>query len=127
MDFHTKEDCLDFMIKKLEKDGVVKKEFRKSVYKRESIGSTVLENGIAIPHGMPAEVNKIGLVILTLKRPIRWSNNWEDMIFLMAVPEDKTNEFESMVLELYGMISNIEAVEELKKITSIDEFLLIVK
>ena len=26
MDFHTKEDCLDFMIKKLEKDGVVKKE-----------------------------------------------------------------------------------------------------
>ncbi|WP_462349321.1 BglG family transcription antiterminator [Holdemanella biformis] len=127
MDFHTKEDCLDFMIKKLEKDGVVKKEFRKSVYKRESIGSTVLENGIAIPHGMPAEVNKIGLVILTLKRPIKWSNNWVDMIFLMAVPEDKTNEFESMVLELYGMISNIEAVEELKKITSIDEFLLIVK
>lgn len=127
MDFHTKEDCLDFMIKKLEKDGVVKKEFRKSVYKRESIGSTVLENGIAIPHGMPAEVNKIGLVILTLKRPIKWSNNWVDMIFLMAVPEDKTNEFESMVLELYGMISNIEAVEELKKFTSIDEFLLIVK
>lgn len=27
----------------------------------------MLENGIAIPHGMPAEVNKIGLVILTLK------------------------------------------------------------
>ena len=49
------------------------------------------------------------------------------MIFLMAVPEDKTNEFESMVLELYGMISNIEVVEELKKFTSIDEFLLIVK
>lgn len=127
MDFYTKEDCLDFMIKKLEKDGVVKKGFRKSVYKRESIGSTVLENGIAIPHGMPAEVNKIGLVILTLKRPIKWSNNWVDMIFLMAVPEDKTNEFESMVLELYGMISNIEVVEELKKFTSIDEFLLIVK
>lgn len=127
MDFHTKEDCLDFMIKKLEKDGVVQKGFRKSVYKRESIGSTVLENGIAIPHGMPAEVNKIGLVILTLKRPIKWSNNWVDMIFLIAVPEDKTNEFESMILELYGMISDIEVVEELKKFTSIDEFLLIIK
>ena len=67
------------------------------------------------------------MCLLTLKRPIKWSNNWVDMIFLMAVPEDKTNEFESMVLELYGMISNIEAVEELKKFTSIDEFLLIVK
>ena len=109
------------MIKKLEKTDVVKKGFRKSVYKRESIGSTVLENGVAIPHGIPTEVNEIGLVILTLKRPIKWSNNWVDMIVLMAVPEDKTIEFESMILELYEMISNTDIIEEIKKIKSIDE------
>lgn len=121
LDFQTKEECLDFMIKKLEKTDVVKKGFRKSVYKRESIGSTVLENGVAIPHGIPTEVNEIGLVILTLKRPIKWSNNWVDMIVLMAVPEDKTIEFESMILELYEMISNTDIIEEIKKIKSIDE------
>ena len=49
LDFNTKEDCLDFMIKKLEKDDIVKEGFRKSVYKRENIGSAVLENGVAIP------------------------------------------------------------------------------
>lgn len=118
LDFQTKEECLDFMIKKLEKTDVVKKGFRKSVYKRESIGSTVLENGVAIPHGIPTEVNEIGLVILTLKRPIKWSNNWVDMIVLMAVPEDKTIEFESMILELYEMISNTDIIEEIKKIKS---------
>ena len=121
LDFHTKEDCLDFMIKKLEKDDIVKEGFRKSVYKRESIGSAVLENGVAIPHGLPTEVNEIGLVILTLKRPIRWSTSWVDMIVLIAVPEDKIIEFESMVLELYEMISNTDVLEEIKKIKSIDE------
>lgn len=121
LDFNTKEDCLDFMIKKLEKDDIVKEGFRKSVYKRENIGSAVLENGVAIPHGLPTEVNEIGLVILTLKRPIRWSTSWVDMIVLIAVPEDKIIEFESMVLELYEMISNTDVLEEIKKIKSIDE------
>lgn len=121
LDFNTKEDCLDFMIKKLEKDDIVKEGFRKSVYKRENIGSAVLENGVAIPHGLPTEVNEIGLVILTLKRPIRWSISWVDMIVLIAVPEDKIIEFESMVLELYEMISNTDVLEEIKKIKSIDE------
>ncbi|MFR2382373.1 PTS sugar transporter subunit IIA, partial [Thomasclavelia spiroformis] len=76
---------------------------------------------VAIPHGLPTEVNEIGLVILTLKRPIRWSTSWVDMIVLIAVPEDKIIEFESMVLELYEMISNTDVLEEIKKIKSIDE------
>ena len=59
--------------------------------------------------------------VLTLKRPIRWSTSWVDMIVLIAVPEDKIIEFESMVLELYEMISNTDVLEEIKKIKSIDE------
>ncbi len=43
------------------------------------------------------------------------------MIVLIAVPEDKIIEFESMVLELYEMISNTDVLEEIKKIKSIDE------
>ena len=38
------------------------------------------------------------------------------MIVLIAVPEDKIIEFESMVLELYEMISNTDVLEEIKKL-----------
>lgn len=119
----SREECLDFMIEKLEKDGVVSGGFRDSVYKREEIGQTVLENGVAIPHGIPTKVNEKGIVLVTLDKPIKWGENWADIVVLMAVPENKTSEFESMVSELYSVISNADIVGEIKKISTIDEFI----
>ncbi|WP_363323802.1 PTS sugar transporter subunit IIA [uncultured Dubosiella sp.] len=121
--FDTKEEILDFMIKKLEAENAVKPGFRKSVYKREKIGSTLLENGVAIPHGMPTEVNKTSIVVATLENPVKWSSHWADLIILLAVPENNANEFESMIIELYSLISNTEIIKTIKNAVHVDELL----
>ncbi|WP_281522124.1 BglG family transcription antiterminator [Dubosiella newyorkensis] len=121
--FDTKEEILDFMIQKLEAENAVKPGFRKSVYKREKIGSTLLENGVAIPHGMPTEVNKTSIVAVTLENPVKWSSHWADLIILLAVPESNINEFESMIIELYSLISNTEIIKTIKNVVHVDELL----
>ncbi len=123
MHFDTKEEILDFMIKKLEAENAVKPGFRKSVYKREKIGSTLLENGVAIPHGMPTEVSKTSIVVATLENPVKWSSHWADLIILLAVPENNANEFESMIIELYSLISNTEIIKTIKNAVHVDELL----
>ena len=111
------------MIQKLEAENAVKPGFRKSVYKREKIGSTLLENGVAIPHGMPTEVNKTSIVAVTLENPVKWSSHWADLIILLAVPESNINEFESMIIELYSLISNTEIIKTIKNVVHVDELL----
>ena len=121
--FRSKEECLNFIIQKLEDDHVVKKEFKESVYKREEVGCTVLENGVSLPHGKPSAVNQIAIAIITLNKPLKWSNYWVDMVILLAIPEDKSNEFNKLVLEIYSMISNVDVISEIKKIEQKEQYI----
>lgn len=121
--FRSKEECLNYIIQKFEHNQVVKKEFKESVYQREEIGCTVLENGVSLPHGKPSAVNKIAVAIMTLSKPIKWSSYWVDMVILLAIPEDKSDEFNKLVLEIYSMVSNVNVISEIKKIEQKEQYI----
>ena len=57
---------------------------------RERLGTTGIGNGIAIPHGKPAGIEKLSGIFARLERPIDFESIDEqpvDLIFLLLAPE----------------------------------------
>ncbi len=118
-----KDEILDDMIGTLAADGFVTTEFLLSVYKRESMMTTVLKGGIAIPHGNSEFVTKPVISITKLDTPIAWDGiNVVDLIFVLALDENSKKYFE----QLYQIISDesmVSAVRQCKKPEEIVEIL----
>ena len=120
---NSKKECMDFMIDILQQNKAVKSGFRESVYKREELGDTVLENSVALPHGDPATVINTSIIIMTLTNPIKWGNNYVDMIVMLAAPNNMESEFNQIVLEIYDLVSNKNIINEIKKIANRADFI----
>ncbi|WP_211249856.1 sigma 54-interacting transcriptional regulator [Carnobacterium funditum] len=101
-EFVTKNDVLDKMTNKLIKEGKVTSDYILSVYKRETMGNTFLEGGIAIPHGESKYITKPAISITKLATPILWeSNQYVRFVFLLALTEDNGKEIEDLYKILY--------------------------
>lgn len=118
-----KDDILDEMISCLSEEGYVKNEFLLSVYKRESMMTTILKGGIAIPHGSSEFVTKPVISVTKLDTPIAWDGvNMVDLIFVLALDEKSKKYFE----QLYRIISDefmISALRECQNPAEIEKIL----
>jgi len=98
--FSTKEAALNFMIDQQDfSDESLKEKFKQSVWEREELQSTYLDNGFAIPHGAPEFVEKTTISILILDKPINWGNQKVDIIVLLMIKEEEVRKVEP-VMEL---------------------------
>jgi fructose-specific phosphotransferase system IIA component len=96
MEATTKEDVIKELTELLYKVNAIsnKESFLKDVFYRESIGTTGIGNGIAIPHGKSKSVNKTSLAIGRTKSDIEWESLDEQpvrFIILFAVTEEDKN------------------------------------
>lgn len=106
-----KDELLDEMIGGLERDDYVDERFLLSVYKREGMMTTVLNGGIAIPHGNPEHVKKPAIAVTKLDTPVAWDGiNTVDLIFVLALDEKSKKYFE----QLYQIISDESMVSALR-------------
>lgn len=116
--FITKDDVLDKMTRKLIENKNVTTDYILSVYKREAMGNTFLEGGIAIPHGESKYVTKPAIAITKLATPLLWENNqYVNFIFLLALNEDNGPEIEY----LYKLLYKGSVFEDIKKATTKQE------
>ncbi len=101
----TKEEGINFLIDHNRFDNDYQKmQFRESVSSREKLQSTYLDNGFAIPHGHPDYVSETSISILLLDKPIYWGNHLVDVIVLLMIKEEETQEVESMMkLIMHGV------------------------
>ena len=107
-----KDELLDEMIGRLAEDGYVEPGFLLSVYKREGMMTTVLNGGIAIPHGNPEHVRKPVIAVTKLDTPVVWDGiNTVDLIFVLALDEKSKKYFE----QLYQIISDESMVSALRR------------
>lgn len=109
-DLKSKEACLDFIIHVLEQDQAVYSEFREAIYKREAMGVTCLDTGVALPHADPKTIKKPRVLILTLKEPVDWGGNLVSLIVVTAFPEEEMNQIRDAINELYQLIGEKEEV-----------------
>lgn len=123
--FESKEECLDFMISKLENKGYVNDKFRESIINRERMGTTSLDTGVALPHADSGTINRSVISILTLKYPVRWGIVPVRLIVMMTLSTEDIDLFKDAIVELYQIINKKEYVQEIVEINEEKQMLLL--
>ena len=120
--FIYKNQVIDNAVKHMVNKSYVKPGYLLSIYKRESLATTFLQGGIALPHGDAALVTKPAIFITKLDKPILWDGiNTADIIFVLALDENSKKYFE----QLYKIISDKTLISSIRKAEQREEILKI--
>lgn len=101
-------------------------QFLNALYKREQEGVTGMVNGLAIPHGLSKCVNTPTVLFCRLDKPIEYeSMDGEkiDKIFMLAIPENSSNDHLKILATLSRKLMNQEFVSKLNTIEDTAELL----
>ena len=96
LESNNKKSVLDEMIGLLDADGVIsnKRKFKKDIEKRESLSSTGIGFGIAIPHAKSKYVNEARVAVGISKVGIEYGSidgTKVNLVFMIAVPDGKND------------------------------------
>ncbi|WP_040651254.1 PTS sugar transporter subunit IIA [Olsenella profusa] len=113
----TKEEAILELCDMLEKSGYIrdKKLFHDDVYKREALGLTGMENGIAIPHGESSAALKAGIAVLKTSNPLDWESldgKPITLVFLLVVPTENRN---TAYIKMLGHLAAALAYSDIQK------------
>ena len=127
----SKEEALDQMVALMAKSGKINdmEAYRKEVYRREEEGTTGVGEGIAIPHGKGAFVDKPGLAAMVVKDGVDYDSLDGEpvhLIFLIAAPNTKDNVHLDVLSKLSVLLMNEEFSRALQNAKSPEEFIKIV-
>ncbi|MCR5606869.1 MAG: PTS sugar transporter subunit IIA [Treponema sp.] len=117
----NKDDVIKELIELLEESGKVtdREEVLKAINKRESLASTSIENGIAMPHTKCDGVEEVCMAIGISKEGIAFGQNGLTNIFVLAVsPNDNTS---SYLRTLVNLINKLQSANTRNEIMSIDD------
>lgn len=102
--------------------GYVMAGYDKSLIAREERVSTAMGRYVAVPHGSKDLVLKPSLVIVNLKTPILWDDEFRvDLIFILAVNFNKVQINKYFFSKLYEIIKNEQLISAIKKSDDIRE------
>ncbi|MGM0140235.1 PTS system, fructose-specific IIA component [Enterococcus sp. DIV0755b] len=123
----TKEAIIQELGDLLYKNGFVSnaKTFIDDVYLREEEGETGIGQGVAIPHGKSAAVEKTTVAIAILKQDIEWETldgEGVKVVIMFAVKDSDANTTHVLLLQQVAiLLANDQFINAIKKVTSVDE------
>ncbi|MDY3875175.1 MAG: BglG family transcription antiterminator [Megamonas funiformis] len=126
-DFSTKEEIMNFLLKKMEDKNYLTKEDFKYFYKRENISSTEIGNMIAIPHAMDIEPNTSKIAILINKKAIVWHKEKVKLVILLSIQKKLYVEFQSIFEKLYDVLSEEKNIYYLLNAKNYQEFIKVLR
>ncbi|MCF1783645.1 BglG family transcription antiterminator [Lactobacillus mulieris] len=100
---NSKEEVIDLMCRKVAHYGLIDKNFKSAVLKRESLGQTDFGNLTAIPHPYKLQTEKSFVIVAILDKPIIWTKNKVQVIFLLSLGKEE----KSTLTDFYQKISDI--------------------
>lgn len=96
-----------------------------SVLEREVHSTTGVGNGIAIPHGKSACVNRPAIVFAKMAKSVGWQSLDDkpvDIVVMLAIPDsEKGATHLSLLSEIAVKLMDEDLVEKLKKVTDTNE------
>ena len=116
-----KRECNEKMIGECDSTNQKNKGFKNSILERETLGSTSVYTGVALPHCDPRFVEHSELIFMTLEKPINWGKNNVKLVILIAVAENDIPIFKDSLIALYSVIENQELMNELVLMENGDE------
>ena len=127
----SKNEALDQMVELMAKSGKINdlEAYRQEVYRREEEGTTGVGEGIAIPHGKGAFVDKPGLAAMVVKDGVDYDSLDGEpvhLIFLIAAPNTKDNVHLDVLSKLSVLLMDEVFSRALQNAKSPEEFMKIV-
>ena len=127
----SKNEALDQMVELMAKSGKINdlEAYRQEVYRREEEGTTGVGEGIAIPHGKGAFVDKPGLAAMVVKDGVDYDSLDGEpvhLIFLIAAPNTKDNVHLDVLSKLSVLLMDEDFSRALQNAKSPEEFMNIV-
>lgn len=118
-DCRTKEEVITLLGGRLFQEKYVDHEYVDSVIKREELSSTFVGGIFAMPHAFDGHIQKQGIGLMTLKRPIFWEDEKVQIVFMLAIDSRSKKDFQG----IFGEVSNMmEDPATLEKILKADRF-----
>jgi transcriptional antiterminator len=116
----TQEALFKRVCEQLEEQDYINSDFYDSLVERESIVSTMLGEGIAIPHSLGLLAKKTAVVAILAPDGIIWSNKDEvaHVIFLLAISKDDYEE----AMAIYDLFVTFIREKATKRLTSSKSF-----
>lgn len=119
--FNDKLDALTNIAKIAEEEGVISnyRLFLKGLIQREHSFSTGVGDSIAIPHCKCDDLKEVFIIICTLKNKIDWQsidNQDVDFIIALGIPNNRDNNYLSIMSKLAKNLMNKEFIKELKSL-----------
>jgi len=127
LEVESRNQALETLISQLERDGKLKdvKRFRKAIFDRESIVSTGVGFGVAIPHAKLKEYPDFFIAIGIVQGT---GLDWDaldaepvNLIFLIGGPDNKQTQYLKILSELTSAIQNEQTRESLLRARSNQE------
>ena len=97
--------------------GVSERKIFETLLERERLGTTGVGNGIAIPHGKLAELNRLHAVFARVERPIDFDAIDEqpvDLIFLLLAPEGAGADHLKALARVSRLLRDVSMCEKLR-------------
>lgn len=88
----SQQQLFSSLCEQLEGEGYVGADFYPSVVEREAIVSTMLGEGIALPHSLGLMANKTVVYTVLAPKGIRWGDETAHVIFLLAISKSEYEE-----------------------------------
>ncbi|PAB57868.1 BglG family transcription antiterminator [Anaeromicrobium sediminis] len=111
--FNNRSEIIEEMCENLEKKEYIKKSFKGTVLKRESLMATEIGNSIAIPHGEPSEVKKSCIALTVLEEPVKWESEWVKYVFLICLAKKDIFKTKNIIKNLYNRMDDKEFINSL--------------
>jgi fructose-specific phosphotransferase system IIA component len=116
----VKDAVIEGMVDLLLKEGIIsnKQEFIDVIKKRESIESTAIGDGIAIPHGRAPQVERLSVAFTRSKKGVDFSSLDKKpvhLIFMIAAPQEARKEYLQAVAKIARLLKSNVMKERLLK------------
>lgn len=127
----SKEEALNEAIALMAESGKINdtESYRRQVFAREEESTTGVGEGIAIPHGKCAAVNRPGLAAMVIKDGVDFESLDGEpvtLLFLIAAPDTKDNVHLDVLSKLSMMLMDEEFTKNLRNASTAEEFLEII-
>lgn len=121
-----KYSAISNLVDELEVLELVDPNFKDSVLRREEIGNTNLDTGVAMPHGDPQYILKSHICIMTSSKNIDWGDLGVKLIVMINICEEDISDIRKIVEEFYKFIdqkSKVEVITNMNNITDLQKLL----
>jgi activator of the mannose operon, transcriptional antiterminator len=115
-------EAIDYIANELCKRGYVESLYGQSAKERETLSSTYIGGGIAIPHGQIQWINQSIIAVARLSSPIDWDGEQVKFVLMIAHRLNDNSQIKKLFQEIALLSEDEQTLKQLSTCKTADEF-----